>query len=161
MSLPELTLKRIKNHPVKADYTKYPRTLEDKAIQGVIYEDKEEICKTIECPDLQNQNRISCIPTGRYKAIIHKSVGLGYDVFYLQNVKDRTYIYLHKSNTVFHYQTLVRLLKGCIATGKDFSYFKNKESGKDIPAVTSSADTFKMLMQRYPDGFYLTIFDET
>jgi len=160
MSQPELTLKRIIPHKVIKDYTKYPRTLEDKGIQGIIFEGKEEICKTIECPDLQNQNFISCIPTGRYKVIIHKSPSLG-TVFYLQDVEGRTRIYIHIGNSVFHYITLKRSLEGCIGAGKDFAFFKHKESGKDIPAVTSSGDTLRMLIKRYPEGFYLTIVDET
>ena len=158
MPLPELVQKRIWSNKVKEDYTKFPRTLEDKGILSTVYEDKEEICKLVECPDLQNQNFISCIPAGRYKAIIYNSPSLG-RVFYLQDVKGRSLIYWHISNTVFHYKTLKRLLKGCGGVGKDCAFFKNKESNKDIPAVTHSGDTLKMLLNRYPDGFYLTIID--
>ncbi len=161
MSLPELVQKRIWSPKVKEDYRKDPRTLEDKAILSVVYEGKEKVCVLVECPDLQNQNNISCIPAGRYKVIIHNSASLKYKVFYLQSVTGRTYIYWHVSNTVFHYKTLVRSLKGCGGVGKDFAFFKHKESDKDIPAVTSSKDTLEMLMARYPDGFWLTIVDET
>ena len=161
MSLPELDLIRNTEFKVKENYTINPRTLEDKAIRGSLWEGKELICRSIECPNLQNQLFISCIPAGRYKAIIHKSAGLGYKVFYLQDVTGRTMIYFHVSNTVFHYKTLKRLLKGCVGVGEDPAFFKNEESGKFIPAVTNSADTLKMLMTRFPNGFYVNVKDET
>ena len=79
----------------------------------------------------------------------------------MQNVVGRTHIYWHIANTVFHYKSLKRSLKGCGGVGKDFAFFKHKESDKDIPAVTSSEVTLNMLMMRYQDGFWLTIVDET
>ncbi len=161
MSLPELVQKRIWSSKIKENYTKDGRTLEDKGILSVVYEGKEKICVLVECPDLQNQNFISCIPAGRYKVTVRKSASLKYKVFHLHNVVGRTYIYWHVSNTVFHHKTLKRLLKGCGGVGKDFAFFKDEKTDKDIPGVTSSKDTLKMLMMKYPDGFWLTIVDET
>lgn len=52
---------------------------------------------TCELPWRDNQTSISCIPTGEYVALPHVSNTFG-RVYWLQNVPERTYIYIHPGN---------------------------------------------------------------
>lgn len=75
------------------------------------------ICNTIEVPNLNNQNEISCIPEGEYNLVKHYSGHLG-AVILLENVPGRSMIYIHPANVAS------KELKGCIApvfqiTGND------------------------------------------
>src|SRR5690554_544433 len=63
-------------------------------------------CHVLELPWKNNARRISCIPTGRYEAIKHRSPRFGQS-FWLLNVPNRSEILIHSGN--FHTDTL-----GCI-----------------------------------------------
>lgn len=97
-------------------------------------------CKTLELPWLNNQRKISCIPTGnyecakrisdKYKWSYHvKSPGKG-------QVKGRDWILIHPGN---YYTDIL----GCILVGKAFVDLNN-DGYKD---VTSSVATVKTLLK--------------
>jgi len=77
---------------------------------GELLFDGKEVAKTLELAWNNNNNRISCIPTGVYKVIRRKSAKYG-NHFHITNVPKRDFILIHNAN--YHYQLL-----GCIAVGK-------------------------------------------
>ena len=96
-------------------------------------------CLTLEPPDLNNEKFISCIPPGEYTAQLHHSKKFG-DVYCLQDVPDRTQIYIHAGN--FKHQTL-----GCILPGQSIS---RDHQGQFM--VTNSRSTLTNLMLGLKDG---------
>ena len=80
---------------------------------------------SLELPWLNNQNNISCIPPGTYKAKKVLSPTFGWCIQIL-NVPNRTGILLHFGN----YYTNT---KGCILIGESFAHI-NKDSQIDITA---------------------------
>lgn len=105
-------------------------------------------CDTLELPWKDNKNSISCVPTGEYKVKKRYSPKFG-NHFHLTNVKDRSYILIHKGN----YHTDIR---GCILVGNDLADI-NKDGHLD---VTSSGATMNKLLKAMPDKFDLTIIQE-
>ena len=101
-------------------------------------------CHTLEPPDLNNQENISCIPEGEYECTIKKSPKYG-NCFHIKNVKDRANILIHhgnyKSNT-----------KGCILVGLNLTDINND----GLVDVTDSKNTRKKL-ESITDNFTLTI----
>lgn len=71
----------------------------------------------LELPFKDNQRRVSCIPTGIYKARKHKSPKFG-QTLWLQDVPNRSEILIHSGN--YHTQIL-----GCILIGTDLSDINN------------------------------------
>lgn len=105
-------------------------------------------CDTLELPWKDNKNSISCIPTGEYEVKKRYSPKFG-NHFHLTNVKDRSYILIHKGN----YHTDIR---GCILVGSDLADI-NSDGHLD---VTSSGTTMNKLLKIMPDKFDLTIVQE-
>ena len=101
--------------------------------------------KTLELPWLQNQQDISCIPTGIYKCRKIVSPSLG-ECFEIMDVPNRTYVRGHKAN-------FTRQLKGCQAYGLTHADI----DGDGIMDVTSSKVAFDKLMAMLPDEFYMEI----
>ena len=99
------------------------------------------LCNTLELPWKNNQQNISCIPPGKYKVKRHKSQSKG-NVFWLQNVKDRTYVYIHTGNWTHE-------ILGCILVGT--SHTKN-----GLYQSTLAMNKIKKIL---PDEFELEIFD--
>ena len=104
--------------------------------------------QTLELPWLDNEQFISCIPTGQYICKRRQSTKYGHH-FIISDVKGREFILIHWGN--FYGDT-----KGCIALGRDFIDIDN-DGHKD---VTSSKPTMKQL-NNVLDGilFSLTIID--
>lgn len=73
-------------------------------------------CHCLELPQLGNQHDVSCIPEGIYNVIKYSYVGHP-NVFYIQDVPDRTGIMIHIGNfaTGTHVDT-----HGCQLPGMDF-----------------------------------------
>ena len=125
----------------------------DLKIQTISYDDctlgrlsyKDLECFTLELPWLDNQQNVSCIPEGRYRAAKHVSPSLG-DVLHLDDVDGRTYIYIHSGN--FTSQIL-----GCILVGDGIRYLNQDK----IPDVTNSGDTFRELYSSLTDEFWIEI----
>ena len=99
---------------------------------------------TLELPDLDNQEDISCIPAGLYSCRKHQSPANGHCIEII-NVKDRTHVQLHKANYLSN-------ILGCIAIGNSSRFRDNGE-----PWVTNSKDTLTALMELLPDTFDMVI----
>lgn len=84
-----------------------------KQTEGVLYliDENKTIfdCKTLELPWKDNNRRVSCIPSGKYKAIKHVSPKFG-NCLWIKNVPNRSEILIHPAN-------YVQQLLGCIALG--------------------------------------------
>lgn len=95
--------------------------------------ESQQVCVTLELPDLGNAHGISRVPAGAYPAHRYLSPKRGYEVFMLDNVPDRDSIELHIGNTV-------KDTDGCLLLGT---------SQGDLDghgAVLGSADAFGHFM---------------
>lgn len=84
------------------------RTLQPKGVNGILLIEGVEICKTIELSWQNNQPRISCIPSGRYRLRKRYSPKFAWH-FEVAGVPGRQDILIHPAN-----HAAVEL-KGCIA----------------------------------------------
>ena len=106
---------------------------------------KEFRCFTLELPDLDNAQNISCIPAGLYQCRKVNSNKYGVCVE-IRDVIDRTLIRIHWGN-------YTRDILGCVIVGDSL-----KDIDKDgIIDVASSKNTFKKLMGVLPNEFNLKI----
>lgn len=106
------------------------------------------ICQTLERPWLDNAPDVSCIPAGTYECKRFQSPRLGYEVFELQNVPNRTAILLHIGNVAANSE-------GCILLGAE----RGQLDGQD--AVLNSRAAFQAFMASMQgvDTFTLTVSD--
>lgn len=70
-------------------------------------------CRTLELPYKDNQEDISCIPTGKYILEKYDSPKHGW-IWRFKNVEGRTFIEIHIANEVSE-------LLGCIAVGEELT----------------------------------------
>ena len=112
---------------------------------GRLFMNGKQLCVTLELPWKNNERRVSCIPTGKYKVIRRTSKKYG-EHFYLTNVPGRTLILIHHANYVSD-------LLGCIGVGSDFRFI-NKDAHLDI---SNSRRTMAMLLTTLPKEFDLII----
>ncbi len=109
--------------------------------------------KTLELAWANNQNSISCIPTGSYLCKWTKSTRLskeaGHDVFTYEitNVPGRAGIRIHSANYFFQ-------LLGCIALG-DSHQDINSDGELDVPHSKDAVNAFNLEMNK--EDFILTI----
>ena len=75
---------------------------------GAIYLGSLKVCNSIELPWLDNKNRVSCIPEGRYKMEERYNPKFGWHL-HLPDVAGREGILVHPANNA------LLELKGCIA----------------------------------------------
>lgn len=107
-------------------------------------DDGERLCYTIELPWADNHPDLSCIPSGSYEFEKYFSPKHGFWVWEALNVPGRQDIEIHPAN-------LSSELLGCIGVGDTLGDIDGHV------AVLNSQATFRMLMSRLPDSFYLTI----
>ncbi len=102
-------------------------------------------CCTLELPDKDNAQNISCIPAGRYawKKIVSPSHG---DCIEIQDVLNRTHVQIHAGN--YTYQIL-----GCILVGDSLKDI-NRDGTLD---VTNSVNTLQALLVLLPEKGELLI----
>ncbi len=93
-------------------------------------------CFTLELPWLDNAQDVSCIPGGKYKAVIYDSPKHG-KVLLLIDVDGREMVEIHSGN-------YTRQILGCILVGDSIRYL----DGDSIPDVTNSRNTLKALLSR-------------
>lgn len=79
---------------------------------GMIHDDKQAYCVTLEDPWNQNQKNISCIPIGVYEVVPHSGARFK-NVWRLLNVPGRAGILIHAGNTQAN-------TEGCILLGTSF-----------------------------------------
>jgi len=96
---------------------------------GVLLLNDEAFCVTLEPEDLDNQDSISCIPTGTYlcKRVVSPKYG---DVFEVQDVPNREHILFHAGNRDNN-------TEGCILLAQYFGKLKGDR------AVLNSGNTLK------------------
>ena len=92
-------------------------------------------CFSLELPDKENQQDISCIPEGIYEYYSRNSPNNG-NVLELRSVPNRDYIQIHKGN-------FTRNVLGCILVGESIK-FLDRDS---IPDVTRSKPTLKKVLE--------------
>lgn len=102
---------------------------EDNAFGGskLIFE-----CKTLELEWKNNNNNISCIPTGFYNIEFEKSAKFNRYLWELKGVPGRSEAKIHVAN----YYTQIQ---GCIAVGDMHTHINSDE----IPDVRNSAETLR------------------
>ncbi|WP_027375712.1 DUF5675 family protein [Kaistella palustris] len=84
------------------------RTYHPDGVNGVLYFQGKELCRTIELPWQDNQPRVSCIPEGSYKLRKRQSPRFHLH-FEVMGVPQRSYILFHAANEA------KKELRGCIA----------------------------------------------
>jgi hypothetical protein len=97
-------------------------------------------CKTLELAWKNNQQQISCIPTGTYKVVKRWSEKYG-NHFHVLNVPGRSFILIHQGN--FYKEIL-----GCILVGQSHTDI-NGDGYKD---VANSKVTMQALNKVLADG---------
>jgi hypothetical protein len=106
---------------------------------------KDFRCFTLELPWHGNSRSISCIPSGTYKATKYQSPKHG-EVVLLHGVPNRSWIEVHAGN-------FTRQVEGCVLVGDGIKYL----DGDDIPDVTNSGETLKLLLDLLPNEFDVLI----
>lgn len=122
-------------------------------------ENGKKLFDTLELPDKNNANRVSCIPVGTYKCIRHVpnnkrllNSKVRY-VYWLQDVKGRSYIYTHIGNTALN-------ILGCILIGMGKGTFRLPGPDnilRTYDGVTNSTDAMLKLLELGGKEFMLTI----
>lgn len=115
----------------------------NRANLGSLHLDGEELCKTLENPDLNNHNNISCIPLGTYKVIKYSSPKYP-KVWEILDVPGRTHVLIHVGNTEAN-------TEGCILVGRSYGFLK------DQIAVLGSKLALGDLRAKLDDEFTLEI----
>ena len=100
---------------------------------------------TLELPNINNQQNVSCIPAGYYIAQYRKSPSNG-DVIELKNVPQRSYIQIHSGNYTSQ-------IEGCILVG-DSLVDINKDGVLD---VANSKGTLKKLLEWAGDDEFILV----
>ena len=91
-------------------------------------------CFSLELPDKDNQQDISCIPEGVYDYYLRNSSKNGL-VLELKSVLGRDYIQIHSGN-------FTRQVQGCILVGDSIKYLDSDS----IPDVSNSKNTLKKVL---------------
>lgn len=92
-------------------------------------------CFSLELPDINNEQDISCIPEGTYDYYARNSPSNGL-VLELRSVPNRRYIQIHSGN-------FTRQIQGCILVGDSLKYLDNDH----IPDVTNSRATLRKVLE--------------
>lgn len=101
---------------------------------------------TLELPDRDNKQNVSCIPEGEYWVTRYHSHNKQTEVFQLEDVPDRTYIQMH--NGRFTNQIL-----GCILPGTAITHINDD----DICDVDESPVVMDKLLKILPERFLIRI----
>jgi hypothetical protein len=83
------------------------RTYFPNGTNGVLFHKNKPVCNTIELPWLDNKQRVSCIPEGRYELTKRYSQRFGHHLL-VNGVANRSYILIHA------YNDALKESKGCI-----------------------------------------------
>lgn len=104
-------------------------------------------CFTLELPNKNNEENISCIPAGEYGYFRRISPNNG-EVLQLQNVPNRTLVQVHAGN-------YTRQIEGCILVGDSVKWL----DADKIPDVTNSVNTLRRLMSLAGNAGVIKIYD--
>ena len=92
-------------------------------------------CFSLELPSINNEQDISCIPSGTYDYYARNSPSNGL-VLELRAVPNRRYIQIHSGN-------FTRQILGCILVGDSIKYLDSDQ----IPDVTNSKATLRKVLE--------------
>ena len=101
---------------------------------GVLKIFGECFCTTLEPPDLDNMQGVSCIPAGQYMCEFRVSPRFG-ETFEIMSVPDRTNVLFHAGNTIEH-------THGCVLLGQSFGKLRYER------AILNSGQTFRNFKDR-------------
>ena len=117
----------------------------EKGTFGVLRQGQVPFALTLERPWLDNQQRVSSVPTGQYdcQRIVSPKFG---ETFEITHVPDRSHVLFHKGNSVED-------TAGCVLVAEEFG------GTYEAPILVSSARGFQELMTllQGQDTFHLTI----
>ncbi len=99
-------------------------------------------CKTLELPDKNNANNISCIPEGIYRCEMTYSPAFKKNLYLIQNVSGRSGVRIHSANYVTQ-------LRGCIALGATHKDI-NADGTTDLTHSGNTMKEFEHLMENKP-----------
>ena len=117
--------------------------MNDNGTLGIILLDGKPLFPTLELPWKDNQQNVSCIPAGVYKAVYMFSEKFQKNLFVLQGVQGRDLIEIHIGNTIIN-------THGCILIGMQFSLSEF--------AIVNSKLAFDNFMFMTPkEGFIINI----
>ena len=123
------------------------RTYFPNGTNGELFFNGHRVCSSIELPWNNNQNRISCIPEGRYELKKRHTAKHGWHLI-LVNVPDRQLILIHAANDA------KKELQGCIAPVSILTA-EGKGSQSRNALAKINAIVFPVLDQK--KQFFLTI----
>ena len=112
---------------------------------GYLFKGLDKIACTLELEWKDNQQQVSCIPTGCYKVVRRWSEKYKHH-WHILDVPNRSYILIHSGN--YHTQIL-----GCVLVGNNHTDI----NGDGYRDVTSSKNTMKKLLNILPNKFDLDI----
>jgi hypothetical protein len=107
-------------------------------------DDATPIAVTLELPWKDNEHNVSRIPAGTYVAKRFQSPHLGYELFQLQDVPERSGVDIHKGNTV-------KDTNGCILLGTKRGVLDGEQ------AILGSTAAFAKFMDLLEDQDEITL----
>lgn len=120
------------------------------------------VLQSLELPNRNNKSNISCVPTGTYEVSMRYSPNFKKKLYWLNNVKDRSFVLIHGANfagdTELGYQTH---LQGCIALGKSKGSALNKFQKRQRCIFGSQQAVREMMDYLNNKPFTLIIEDES
>lgn len=112
----------------------------DQGTEGLLVS-AEYHCRTLELPCRDNQQQISCIPTGVYDVEIRRSNKYG-RIYWIRKVPNRSYILIHSGNFAGDKNKGYKTHSyGCILLGKRSGYLGKQR------AVLNSRITIRSFME--------------
>lgn len=119
------------------------RTYHEDCTTGTIKFPDGTIFHTMELPWKENQNRISCIPEGKYhlgmrrSGVVSRTTGGQYQSGWeVQDVPNRTYIMFHVGNYPSDFE-------GCVGVGMGQTTYQNGNR-----MITNSQKAFRLFMEK-------------
>lgn len=121
----------------------YQSSVQTRSRIRVVNEDRDEVfsCYGLELPWRDNDNRVSCIPTGEYQVrprAASESGKYDYDHFLIKDVPGRSYILIHAGNIYKH--TL-----GCVLVGREFEDI-NRDGHPDVIYSKATLSTLRNIL---------------
>ena len=123
------------------------RTYYPNGTNGEVYFNGTRVCSSIELAWKNNQNRISCIPEGRYELKKRHTAERGWHLI-LVNVPGRQLILIHAANDA------KKELQGCIAP---VSFLQSEGKGSQSRNALAKINTIVFPELEKQKQFFLTI----
>jgi len=114
---------------------------------GVLLIDGAVLGFTLEDEYADNKKNVSCIPTGTYEVVRHKSPKYG-ECFMVANVPNRSDILIHAGNTDDHTQGCILLGRNVGVLNGERAVLNSKPAVADFMAVMKGEDKFKLTIRR-------------